>query len=111
MNISDLCILQKPGTPVEGEDEMEGSTSKRRVHRRHKAHKHHVEGHESEEGIDSENESIGLPRSEESGEEGEHCGCHSHGVSHHHRIHGHHIHGHRVHGHHELHHGSGGTYI
>ena len=100
-------VPQKPGTPVEEEDELEG-VAKRRVHRQ-KVHKRYVQRHDSEEGMDSENESIGLPHSDESGEEGEHCGCPSHRVGHrHHHIHGHHIHGHHVHGHRELHHGSGG---
>ena len=58
--------------------------------------------------MDSESESIGLPHSDESGEEAEHCGCHGHGVAGHHVHHGHHIHGHHGHGHHELHDGSGG---
>ena len=94
---------------MEGEGEIEGSPAKhRRAHHRHKVHRH-VEGHESEELVDSESESIGIPHSDESGEEGETCGCHAHGVGHHH-IHGHHIHGHHGHGHHELHDGSGGEF-
>lgn len=99
-------LFQKPGTPVEGEGENEGVQTKH-VHHGHKIHRH-VEGHESEEAMDSESESVGLPHSDESGEEGEHCGCHFHGVRGHHHVHGHHIHRLHGHGHHELHDGSGG---